>query len=143
MTRFLFDTAVFIYARGQAHPYREACRELVEAARTSRIAGEGSVELVQEYAHILLRRGLPGRVVRDESRDVAALFRNHPFEEADLDLALNLVADQPAIGMRDGVHAATALRRGIPFIVSPDQGFDALAGLERLDPHQALGRLMT
>lgn len=111
------------------------------AARHGRIAGEGSVEVVREYAHILLRRGIPGRVVRAESRDVAALFRNHDFEEADLQLALNLVADHPAIGMRAGVHAATALRRGISLIVSPDQGFDSIVGLERLDPTGALERL--
>ncbi|MGH9000582.1 MAG: type II toxin-antitoxin system VapC family toxin [Acidimicrobiia bacterium] len=143
MTRFLFDTAVFVYARGTDHPYRQPCRGLVEAARTGRITGEGSVELVQEYARLLLRRGLAPVLVRDDARDVAALFRNHDFEEADLHLALNLVADHPAMGMRDGVHAATALRRGIPLVVSPDHGFDSVPGLERLDPADALSRLTT
>lgn len=142
MTRFLFDTAVFVYARGTAHVYRDPCRDLLDAARTRRIAGEGSVELVQEYAHLLLRRGLPRPAVRDEARDVAALFRTHEFEEADLQLALSLVADYPGLGVRDGVHAATALRREIPWIVSPDQGFDDVMGLERIDPIGALDRLL-
>ena len=141
MSRFLFDTAVFVYARGTEHPYRAPCRELVEAARTGRIAGEGSVDLVQEYAHILLRRGLARSVVRDESRDVAALFRNHDFEAADLKLALGLIAEHSPLSMRDAVHAATALRREIPLIVSPDDGFDSVPALERLDPIDALERL--
>jgi uncharacterized protein len=141
VTRFLFDTAVFIYARGTEHPYRAPCRELVEAARTARITGEGSVELVQEYAHILLRRGLARSAVRDESRDVAALFRNHDFESADLKLALQLIAEHSPLSMRDAVHAATALRRDIPAIVSPDHGFDSITGLERFDPLDALERL--
>jgi predicted nucleic acid-binding protein len=141
VSRFLFDTAVFVYARGTEHPYRAPCRALVEAARTGRIAGEGSVELVQEYAHILLRRGLARSAVRNESRDVATLFLKHDFEAADLDLALRLIAKHPPLSMRDAVHAATALRRKIPLIVSPDQGFDAVAGLERLDPGDALERL--
>jgi len=139
--RFLFDTAVFVYARGTSHPYRAPCRELVEAARTGKLAGEGSVELVQEYAHLLLRRGLPRRSVRDEARDVAALFRGHDFEEPDLALALGLIADHPALSMRDCVHAATALRRGVGLIVSPDRGFDSVPGLERVDPMGALERL--
>lgn len=139
--RFAFDTAVFVYARGAAHPYRAPCRALVAAARDGRIRGEGSVEIVQEYAHILLRRGLPRADVRADARDVAALFRNHEFAEADLATALTLVADHPEIGMRDAVHAATALRRGISLIVSPDRGFDAVHGLERLDPTEALSRL--
>lgn len=139
--RFAFDTAVFIYARGSAHPYRQPCRELVDAARQGQVLGEGSVEVVQEYAHILTRRGLPGADIRSDALDVAALFRVHPFEESDLQLALSLLAEHPEIGVRDAVHAATALRRGIGMIVSPDRGFDAVPGLERLDPAVALARL--
>lgn len=140
--RFAFDTAVFVYARGTEHPYRQPCRELVDAARTGRLRGEGSVEIVQEYAHILIRRGLPRAAVRDDARDVAALFRAHEFDEPDLAKALALIAEHPEIGMRDAVHAATALRRGIEVIVSPDRGFDAVHGLERLDPAAALDRLL-
>lgn len=141
--RFAFDTAVFVYARGTEHPYRQPCRDLVEAARAGRINGEGSVELVQEYAHILIRRGLDRATVRSDAQDVAALFRNHEFGEADLAKALELIAAQPELGMRDAVHAATALRRDIGVIVSPDRGFDAVDGLERLDPTGALARLIT
>ncbi|MGQ0467239.1 MAG: type II toxin-antitoxin system VapC family toxin [Sporichthyaceae bacterium] len=140
--RFAFDTAVFVYARGTEHPYRQPCRDLVEAARTGRIRGEGSVEIVQEYAHILIRRGLDRATVRDDARDVAALFRNHEFGESDLAQALSLVEQHPELGMRDAVHAATAMRREIGLIVSPDRGFDAVDGLERLDPADALARLL-
>lgn len=142
-TRFAFDTAVFVYARGTEHPYRQPCRDLVDAARAGRIHGEGSVEIVQEYAHVLIRRGLSRPVIRDDARDVAALFRTHEFDQADLAKALALVAEHPEIGMRDAVHAATAIRRGIDLIVSPDRGFDAVHGLERLDPTEALERLLS
>lgn len=140
--RFAFDTAVFVYARGTEHPYRQPCRDLVDAARTGAIRGEGSVEIVQEYAHILLRRGLDRTAVRADARDVAALFRTHEFGEADLTRALELVEAHPELGMRDAVHAATAIRRDIELIVSPDRGFDAVPGLERLDPSVALPRLL-
>lgn len=142
MMRFLYDTSVFVYARGTEHEYREPCRAVLTLAAQGALAGEASVELVQEYAHILRRRGLPGTDVREQSRDVAALCLLHDFAEEDLRLALNLVAAHPALRVRDAVHAATALRRGISVILSADRDFDAIPGLERLDPRDAIRRLI-
>jgi uncharacterized protein len=140
--RFLYDTSVFVYARGSEHEYREPCRHLVRCAAQGVLAGEASVEMIQEYAHILRRRGIDGLQVREQARDVAALCLLHDFGEGDLRLALNLVATHPVLRVRDAVHAATALRRGISAIVSPDRDFDGIAGLERIDPHDALRRLV-
>lgn len=142
MSRFLFDTAVFLYARGREHPYREPCRDLVRLSAEGALAGEASVELVQEFAHVLRRRGLGGGTVRDESSAVGALCLLHEFGAPELRLALSLVATVPAIGVRDAVHAATALRRGIGVVVSPDRAFDAVPGVERVDPLVAAERLL-
>lgn len=141
MKRFLYDTSIFIYARGAEHEYREPCRDLLQLAKQGALSGEASVELIQEYAHILRRRGLGGKTVREESRDVAALCLLHEFAEEDLRLALNLVANHAVLKVRDAVHAATALRRGISVIVSVDKDFDNLAGLERMDPQHAAQQL--
>lgn len=141
VTRFLFDTAVFLYARGQQHEYRAPCRDLVQRCADGVFAGEASVEMVQEFAHVLRRRGLAGAAVRDESLAVASLCLIHDFGAPELHLALSLVATTPGLGVRDAVHAATALRRGIGLIISPDKAFDAISGLERVDPHEAAARL--
>jgi uncharacterized protein len=138
---FLFDTSIFVYARGVEHEHRESCRHLLQMAAQGVLAGEASVELIQEYAHILRRWGLDGTCVREQARDVAALCLLHNFGEDELRLALNLVATHPALRVRDAVHAATALRRGISVIVSPDRDFDSIAGLECLDPHDAVRRV--
>ena len=47
-----------------------------------------------------------------------------------------------ALQMRDAIHAATALNRGIDLILSPDTGFDDVEGLERLDPMDAEATLL-
>lgn len=39
--------------------------------------------------------------------------------------------------MRDAIFAAQALNRGIDAILSPDQDFDGIVGLERIDPTDA------
>jgi hypothetical protein len=142
VTRFLLDTAVFLYAQGREHPYRNPCRELVRNLQDGSLAGEASVELVQEFGHVLRRRGLDGGTVRHRALAAAALCRLHDFGEPELRLALNLIVAIPALGMRDAVHAATALRHGVGLVVSTDKAFDEIPGLERLDPMGGLGRLL-
>ncbi len=130
----LVDTAVFVYARGGAHRYREPCRRIVQALADGRLALEASIELVQEFAHLLRRRGLPPEQVRLEATDVAGACTLHHVEPGDLAEALDLIVLCPALQVRDAVHAATARRRQIGRILSPDGAFDAVAGLTRLDP---------
>lgn len=142
MTRFLYDTAVFVYARGAEHPYRESCRQLVKLAGEGVLQGDASVELVGEYAQLLRRRGLAAKAVAEQARHVAALCRLHAVELEDLSVALSLLVGHSRLGVRDALHVATALRRGISLIVSPDRDLDGIPGVERLDPTDALERLL-
>jgi hypothetical protein len=142
VTRFLLDTAVFVYARGRDHPYRVRCLELLRHCKDGSITAEASVEVVREFGHLLRRRGMDGEVVREEALAAAALCRLHDFGQPELRVALNLVASVPGLGMRDAVHAATALRHSIALMVSSDKAFDEVPGLERLDPASAADRLL-
>jgi predicted nucleic acid-binding protein len=45
-----------------------------------------------------------------------------------------LMLENARLTARDVVHVATCHEFGIETIVSPDHGFDAVAGLERIDP---------
>lgn len=141
MRRFLFDTAVFLYAVGAEHKYQRPCRHLVELASRDQIRGEASVELVQEFVHVRARRSGDRLGATRDAEDVASLCVLHEVTELDLHLALSLFRTNSAIQMRDAIHAATALNRGIDAIVSPDRGFDDIEGLERLDPTEAVAIL--
>lgn len=139
--RFLYDTAVFVYALGAAHPYREPCRRVVELARAGELNGEASIEMLQEFAHVRLRRTGEPRRAQQETRAVTALCSPHPVQRADLDRALELIVSVPTLDMRDAVHAASALNRGIPAILATDRAFEDVADLERIDPVDAPERL--
>jgi predicted nucleic acid-binding protein len=134
MRRVLFDTTVFVYAQGRAHPYMSACRRIVEDIRSGAIEGEASVDLVQEFAHVALRQ-MPRR---DEAlalvREVSEMCALHDFNVTDLPLVMTLLDTHPQLGARDAVFAATALNRGIEAILSADRDFDGIPGLERIDP---------
>jgi predicted nucleic acid-binding protein len=60
-----------------------------------------------------------------------------------MSLGLKLFEESPELQVRDALHAATALNRGIRLVVTPDRAFDELLGLERVDPLVALDRLLT
>jgi uncharacterized protein len=137
--RFLFDTSVFMYALGRDHAYREPCRALLVRAQDGELDGEASVELLQEIAHVYLRRGMARSRVVEITRDVASACRLHAFEPADLPLTMTLLARHDRLDARDCVHAATALNRGIGAILSPDRAFDAVDGLVRVDPLDEVG----
>jgi predicted nucleic acid-binding protein len=134
LTRFLYDTAVFVYAYGGDHPYAEPCREIVNRAGDGEIRGEASADLVQELMHQRARRtGDRSRAAR-EAGAAAALCELHEVRPEDVLRALEVFAATVRLDSRDAVFAAVALNRGIPAILSPDRSFDEVAGLTRVDP---------
>ena len=134
MTRFLYDTAVFVYAVGAPHPYRPPCREIVDLAATRRLVGEASADLVQEFLHRRwVRTRDRAKAVRD-SREVAGLCKLHPLRPDDVMLALRVYEASRGLNARDAAFAAVALNRGIEVILSPDRHFDEVPGLRRVDP---------
>lgn len=140
--RFLYDTAVFLYASGSDHPYREPCRDIVRLAAEGSLVGDASVELVQEVVHVRARRTGRRQDAARAGRHVMPLCRLHPVEPSDLVVALRLLQTCPGLHIRDAIHAATAVNRDIALILSPDRAFDDVPGIERVDPSAALPRLL-
>lgn len=134
MRRFLFDTSVFIYALGVEHPYRDPCRAIMGKGVEGLLAGEASIELIHEFAHVRARRGVDRRTAMADARDIAGTSRLHAVDRSDIDRALELWREHGRLDMRDAIFAAQALNRGIDAILSPDQGFDGIEGLQRIDP---------
>jgi predicted nucleic acid-binding protein len=132
--RFLYDTNVFVYAVGGPSPYREACRGIVERAAEGRLAGEASVDLVQEFLHQRMRRTGDRALAATAARHVVPLCTLHDVTAADLTLALSLFERHPALSARDATFAALALNRGLDAILTADAGFEGVDGLERIDP---------
>jgi predicted nucleic acid-binding protein len=138
LSRVFFDTAIFLYAVGADHPYRDPCRRLVSLATDGHLHGEASVELLQEFVHVRWRRrGYRQQAVREAADIAVVLSALHDLTEADLRRALGLFEKTESLTMRDAIHAATALNRGVELIVSPDSHFDEVAGLTRIDPAHA------
>lgn len=133
MTVFI-DTAVIMYAAGREHEMREPCRRILEAVTTQQVEGVTSAEVIQEIFHrftILGDRGIGARMA------TAALDLFNPvlaITDAIMRYMPDLVLEHHRLSARDLVHVATCREAGIDAIVSPDRGFDEVAGLSRIDP---------
>jgi predicted nucleic acid-binding protein len=136
--RFLYDTAIFTYALGGEHPYKEPCRQIVRKATAGELRGEASTDLIQEFANQRLRRTGNRDSAAEAARDVARLVRLHPIEPDDALLGIDLFETNPRLDARDAVFAAVALNRGIDIILATDRAFDEVRGLERIDPTDEL-----
>jgi predicted nucleic acid-binding protein len=132
--RFLYDTAVFVYAVGGTHAYREPCQAIVERAAAGALDGEASIDLLQEFAHQRFRQTRDRRAAADAALDVARLCRLHDLRREDVMLGLRLYRQHDRLTARDASFAAVALNRAIRTILSPDRAFDVVDGLERVDP---------
>ncbi len=141
LDRVLLDSTIFIYAVGGDHPYREPCRQLVRDLRVSAFPGEVSVLAVEETLHQRTRRTGDRALAQEVVGSIPDLCTVHELTLADTQLGLRLYGESSWLNARDSMHAATALNRGIPMIVSPDSAFDDVAGLERLDPIEAVERI--
>ncbi len=134
MRRFLYDTAIFVYALGGEHPYREPCREIVRQAAAGDLQGEASGELLQEFLHQRARRTGNRREAAEAARNVAKLAWWHPVEPNDVQRGIDLFETHPGLDARDAVFAALAINRGIDAILTTDRAFDGIDDLERIDP---------
>jgi predicted nucleic acid-binding protein len=132
--RFLYDTAIFTYALGGEHTYKEPCRQIVRKAAAGELRGEASADLIQEFTNQRLRRTGNRDTAAAAARDVARLVRLHPIEPDDALLGIDLFETNPRLDARDAVFAAVALNRGIDVILATDRAFDEVRGLERVDP---------
>lgn len=134
MTPFVYDTNIFVYAVGTAHPLRDPCRAILARARSGRLDGHASPDLLQEFVHQRTRRTGDRVAACGLARDVAQLCAIDDLGRADALLGLDLYERHDRLSSRDAVFAAFALNRGIAHLLSADDDLDGIDGLLRIDP---------
>lgn len=139
----LLDTTVLVYAKGQDHPLRDPCRDLIGAIAERRIEATTTVEVIQEFVHVRARRRGRGDAAA-LGRDYAELLSPLLAPDAeDLKSGLALFESDDALGAFDAVLAAMAARAGITALVSADQGFAHQRQVRHVLPdHAGLSHLL-
>jgi uncharacterized protein len=130
----VLDTTVLLYAKGEAHPLRAPCRELIAAISESRLDATTTVEVIQEFVHVRARRRDRADAValgRDYAELLSPLLR--PAAK-DLHEGLSLFERTESLGAFDAVLAATAAGAGASALVSADAGFADMPALPHVVP---------
>jgi hypothetical protein len=133
------DANILMYAVGKDHPNREPCREILRRIEADDLIVVTSVEVLQELLHRYRSLGRPDlattvyRATKDLCEEILSVT------EEDLDHAHKILQAHASISVRDALHAATALRRGIKGILTTDRHFDDLPEITRLDPVDLVG----
>lgn len=128
------DANVFLYAAGSDGARAAPCLRILRAVEAGQMDAITSTEVVQEVLHVVARR--LGGVAAE--RAAAAVLDLVPVpvavDVAVMRVAMELLRNQPQLGARDAVHAATMAQVRCTQIVSADKHFDLVAGLRRIDP---------
>jgi uncharacterized protein len=131
------DTAVIMYAAGSDHALQAPCRAVLQRVADGELDAVVSVEVIQEIIHrfMALRRPGHGASIAGDALDLFAPVL--PVTHGLMRRIPDLIQRYPRLAARDLVHVATCQHEGITEIVSPDRGFDEVAGLRRIDPGHA------
>jgi len=134
MVTVFVDSAVVMYAAGGDHPLREPCRRIIDGISDGSIDGVTSAEVIQEIFHRFLSIGRPdqGATLAERTQDLMAPVL--PITHALMRRVPLLAGCYPTLAARDLVHVATCLHEGIGEILTPDQGFDQVVEVRRIDP---------
>lgn len=133
----LLDTTVLVYSKGQAHPLRDPCRDLIAAIAHGDLEATTTVEVIQEFVHVRARRR--GRAdAATLGRDYAALLSPLLSPDGqDLEEGLSMFQRTDSLGAFDAVLAASAGSAGVSAVVSADSGFAGVPHISHVIPDRA------
>jgi uncharacterized protein len=126
------DSNIPMYLVGAVHPNKDAARRLLERAIADNEPLATDAEVLQELLHryaAIDRRDAIGPAF-DALLGVVDVV--HPIEREDVERARRLVGATPRLSARDAVHIAVMQRRQIDRILTFDEGFDGIVGIERV-----------
>ena len=132
--KVLIDTNIPMYAAGKSSPYKEPCKEILAQIALGTLDGVTDVEVFQEilYRYYYIGEQNLGRRIFADFRTIMDTVLS--VCATDVFLANTLMGQYPQIPPRDLLHAAVMKNNGLDAILSADRDFDAIEGIERLDP---------
>jgi uncharacterized protein len=130
----LVDTNVLMYAAGAPHPNKERSVDFLQRVANGETEAVINAEVLQEILHRYraLNRWEDGARLFDMTRAIFPIVI--PVTVDVMDRARTLLDQHPGLMARDGLHAAVVFESDLTAICSFDRDFDAIGGLERMEP---------
>jgi uncharacterized protein len=125
------DSNVPMYLVGSSHPNKDLARLLLHQAVVEGEILVTDAEVLQEILHRYGAIGRHGAIADAMAATLGLVDEVFPIERADV-LRAQSVLTESRLSARDAVHVAVMRRHGVTRILTFDQGFDAVADVERI-----------
>ncbi|MEW6624118.1 MAG: type II toxin-antitoxin system VapC family toxin [Bacillota bacterium] len=130
----LIDTNIFIYAAGRVHTNKDSSIKTIEEALTEQGKYNVSVEILQELLHVYANQKKADKGIKLVESILRVFPQPFPLTLRDIQKSCVLLKKYPNLKVRDSIHAAVVLNRGLEGIVSYDKDFDMLSEVKRFVP---------
>ena len=133
------DANIPMYVAGREHTYKEPSTRFMRAVARRHVDAVSDVEILQEilYRYRAVRRPSVGFAVFDTF--IATIPRIYPIILSDLRTSRAILAQHPDVEPRDALHVAVMRRTAVRSIVSYDEHFDGIPGIDRITPDAVPG----
>lgn len=128
----LIDSNVPMYLVGASHPHKLDAQRLLEGALSGKERLVTDAEVLQEICHRYAAIGRREAIQPAFDAILGVVDDVFPIEREDVDHAKEVLLAYGSLSARDAIHIAIMRRHGVARIISFDQGFERLPGIERL-----------
>jgi hypothetical protein len=130
----LIDANIFMYAAGAEHRSKAPSVAFLRQVAAGETDAAIDAEVLQEILHRYraLDRWVEGRRVYDLARRIVPVVI--PITADLLDRARHLLDGHAGLTARDALHAAAVFDSNADGLVSYDDDFDVIPGLQRIEP---------
>jgi len=126
------DSNIPMYLVGADHPNKHLARRLLEEAIADNEPLATDAEVLQEIIHRYVAIGRRDAIGPAFDVVLGVVDVVHTMELEDVVRARRLVTTSARLSARDAVHVALMQRHDIGRIMTFDEGFDGIMGIERL-----------
>jgi len=128
----LVDSNVPMYLVGAPHPHKIDAQRALERLVAERVRLVTDAEVLQEILHRYVAINRRAAIQPAFDAIVPVVDEVLSIDADTVHRAKTIVLERPHLSARDAVHLAVMTRHGIHRILSFDEGFDGLPGIERL-----------
>jgi predicted nucleic acid-binding protein len=128
----LIDSNVPMYLVGAAHPNKTASQRALERLVNARERLVTDVEVLQEILHRYVAIDRRQAIQPAFDALLGLVDEVLPVDRDTAERAKVIVLGRERLSARDAVHVAVMQQHGIERVLSFDEGFDVVPGLERL-----------
>ncbi len=135
------DSNIFIFASTDKGKLGQDCREIIRLINEQKIVCAASFLVVDEVMWILKKK-----VGRDDAIKITKAMLSMPIKWVDVDKSVIIkmidIFEKTTLDPRDAIHIASMKELGLSSIVSEDNDFDKIGGIERIDTSECIKKYL-